>query len=956
VSGVSERNAVTLVGRHRQLLDVDAALRAVETRVPQAVVLAGAAGMGKTHLLTHLAAWLADRDALVLATGCAEIGASGVPLVPVTSAIRQLVGTVGLDRLAATAPAVRTLVRFLPECHDGRSRPDAATIADLFAGVLHRLGTERLVAWLVDDLHWADPSTRDLIAYLARTLRDTRVLLVLTHRDDHPDAHPVNLFVSDLGRLPHVTSSPLAPLTRGEIHELLAGMRPAPPSAAEVDSVLARSGGNPFYATELAHAATGLPRNLRTVLLAPIDALDADARAVVGVLALGDVVGHDLIGRATGLADPALTNAVRAAVSARAVDVVADGYRLRHALLAEAVADRMLPVERARLHRACAEALEKEGGSPALLARHWAGAGRPARALPATLAAAGQAGEIRAYAEQAHLLDRALRLWIEIPDAAAVTGAGLPDLYGTATAAAMWAGDYVQVLDLVERGLAEPAVRAQPTLAALLLAHRAMALTHQSRPGAIRAVEKSLATLPAAAAADPVRVLDYLASTLTLRGYPHRGLALAEEAQRLAAEARDTGLTVKAHTTAGWILAELGRYDDALAALDVASKRAGDGDTEDDPAPRLWLNRTNALYGLGRYADAVDAARTALASPRMSGLDRTLGLGLQLMLAPALLATGRHGEALTVIDEALARDPAASMSGQLLARRAEIAMLQGDTVAARHAVHAARAATGTDRGSRPAAIELPLLRIEADLGLAAGDPTAAAAAVDRALRTRWAPPHELWPVLLVGLRVAADPGLARARPEVAERLRTAVDGAAATVGPLDSPASVAYAAQFAAQSAPDGTGDPRAWTRAADSWRGCGHVVNEAVCLARAGQAAIAVDRAGGRDLLAAALATARDIGAAALVDEIRVSSRAAHLDLDGDQHPCGPAARLGLTAREVEVLGMVADGWSNKQIGTALYVSPKTVSVHVSNILDKLGVASRGEAAALALRSGLVR
>jgi DNA-binding NarL/FixJ family response regulator len=198
-------------------------------------------------------------------------------------------------------------------------------------------------------------------------------------------------------------------------------------------------------------------------------------------------------------------------------------------------------------------------------------------------------------------------------------------------------------------------------------------------------------------------------------------------------------------------------------------------------------------------------------------------------------------------------------------------------------------------------------------------------------------------VLFVGARALAHP----VTPSRAPTRRAQLQDVAAKL-PRDTPAVAAYAAQFDAA-----TGSETTWMEAATAWEACGHVINRAHCLTRAAEAIHHSDRQVARTLLHDAAKTATAAGAGALLSEIRVLANAAHLDLDdlGGQRV---EPQLGLTPREMEVLSMVADGWSNRQIGAALYISPKTVSVHVSNILAKLMVSSRGEAAALAHRSGL--
>lgn len=922
---------------------------------PRVVVFGGPAGIGKTRLLAQFADRIEDRGVLALRTSCVELGVEGVPLIPLTDAVRQLVGQFGVDGLAAIVPAARALAEMLPEHQRaGWQEGSAGPRAELFAAVLHRLGIQRPVVWVVDDLHWSDKSSRDALGLLARTLRGTQVLIVIGYRDELSDTHPVSHFLSDLGRLPHVTHSTVEPFSRVEVTELLSALAPADPSAEQVDAVFKRSGGNPFYATELAVAGNSptLPRSLQALLLGQIDRLGPAAHTVIRTVAIGGTVEHDVLAGTTGLAEQDLTAALRTSVEAHVLEPAGTGYTMRHALLREAVIANLLPVERARLHRASAAALQSitdpdpTGQRAAVLALHWVHAGDPDRALPVLITAAAAAGGVHAYAEQAQLLDRALRIWPQVPDAQTLTGTALPALYEAATAPATWAGEYLQVLDLVDRGQDAPEVAADPYRVALLLAHRAMAMHHLNRKGALQAVDAALRVVPTEPGEQRLRVLDYLAAVLTLRGQPHRARELAEESRRIATALADRMLSVKASTTLGWVLSELGEYRDSLAVLEEA--RAATVDPSDSVQhTRLWLNLAVALHGLGRYADAIEAARSGLGSKRLSGLDRTMGLGLIVVMSPALIALGRLEEAESVTARGLSRDPAPSIAAQLHIDRAEIGLLWADAATAHHELHAARLAVGHEAAAP--GWELPLIRQAVAVALHDGEIKTAQDAVDRGLRVQRAAPHDAWAFLVTAAYAVTHPATTRADPTATgarlRRLREHADRL-----PNDTPAVAAYARQFDAE-----TGEDDAWLDAAAAWDGLGHLVNAAYCRMRAARAVLATDRDTARELLGAAADGASKAGATALLGEIQALARGAHLELAGASPDRASDGRLGLTARELEVLGMVADGSSNKQIATALFISPKTVSVHVSNILGKLGVASRAEAAALAHRSGLV-
>jgi predicted ATPase len=304
------------VGRREQLAVLDDALRTAQAGEPRFVVLGGDAGVGKTRLMTHFADRVEESGVRVLRTACVELGTQGLPLAPLCSALRQLVDLVGLDALTGPQPGAAALLRLLPEygiADPGTDSP--ARLYDLYGAVLHRLGTEHPLVWLVDDLHWADRSTRELVGFLARTLRATRVLVVAAYRADDLDRrHPLRPFLADLLRLPGVRRSELTGFSRAETAELVGDVAPVA-SHELVDRIYRRSGGNALFAVELARVGAGdeLPDSLRDLLLRRLDMLDEGARDVVRRAAVGGrSVPHKLLAATTGLDDGALIEALRA--------------------------------------------------------------------------------------------------------------------------------------------------------------------------------------------------------------------------------------------------------------------------------------------------------------------------------------------------------------------------------------------------------------------------------------------------------------------------------------------------------------------------------------------------------------------------------------------------------------------------------------------------------------------
>jgi len=414
-------------------------------------------------------------------------------------------------------------------------------------------------------------------------------------------------------------------------------------------------------------------------------------------------------------------------------------------------------------------------------------------------------------------------------------------------------------------------------------------------------------------------------------------------------------------------LASLGalRGEDTMAALrgaQEAAERAGFGLLE----AWAYLTITNALEGSGRHELAIPAGREGLARARQLGLGRQIAASIAGNLAESLTSAGRWDEALEILDEVLGLDLSPLGRFGPLVIRAQIAVARGDQETAERMLDELR--------SLPAGVQaesqrlLSLARIEIDARLARGDLAGALDAGRTALiRDVPADPRYLWPLLATAMRACAETSAVSLSPEACdpERLRKDLElraGRTDRAGPVHD----AWAATFAAEAAradacTDDRPDLAAWDAAASAWAALAQPQQEAYALLLAARAASA---AGNREGAAARLGRAADLagrlGARPLLEQIGSLARRARVDvpaLPGQRRPVEPggAAPFGLTERELEVLRLVAAGRGNRDIAAELFISPKTASVHVSNILGKLGVSSRGEAAAMAYQQHLL-
>ncbi len=346
----------TIVGRERELAILTGALDRSGEGAPTHLLVAGEAGVGKSRLTNELITIATARGMRVLAGGCANIGEGGLPFGPIVDALRGLVRDLDPATVDTIVDGVRgDLARLVPALGP-TARDDAVDgavqQARLFEAVLTTLGrlaTIEPVVLVVEDLHWADPSTRDLVAYLVRQVRSEPIGLVMTFRaDELHRRHPLLPWLAELERTGRVERIELPRLDLARTRELVARIRGSAPTTDEVARIHERSDGNPFFIEELLMAGPDdgsgrLPPTLRGVLVARIAALPESAQAVVGVAAVaGRTVDHELLAAVAGRDEASLLDALRTAVASQVLvtgDDLAggrDGYGFRHALLQEA--------------------------------------------------------------------------------------------------------------------------------------------------------------------------------------------------------------------------------------------------------------------------------------------------------------------------------------------------------------------------------------------------------------------------------------------------------------------------------------------------------------------------------------------------------------------------------------------------------------------------------------------
>ena len=362
MSDVALRTApIAIVGRDRQLGELAETFAVVRTGNSCTVLLGGDAGVGKTTVVEAFCTRLGDA-ARVVRGQSVPLGGDGLAYVPIITALRELRQQVGDAALVEWAgPGAGVVGRLLPELAGGNGADDPLRLFEAVAEILEHAAARRPLVVVLEDLHWADASTRHLIAFLARALTDAPVLIVATYRSDELHRrHPLRPFLAELQRLPRVIELTVPRLDRGEVAVMLAALRPERADAAFVDEIHRRSDGIPFFVEELASTdCCDLPTGLRDVLIIRFESLTAPAQAAVRLLAVaGNQAEHDLIAGATELDTTELATGLREAVDAQLLIVDGTAYRFRHALLREAVLEDLLPGEAAALHKRLAETIE----------------------------------------------------------------------------------------------------------------------------------------------------------------------------------------------------------------------------------------------------------------------------------------------------------------------------------------------------------------------------------------------------------------------------------------------------------------------------------------------------------------------------------------------------------------------------------------------------------------------
>lgn len=972
------------VGRAEELRELDSAAEASAGQRPALILLGGESGVGKTRLIREFEALLEDRDVLVLRGEAVEQEDGELPFTPLTSALRPLAraGDPAFSELGRSSRA--QLAALLPGLDDLGAPADArepSAQVRLFEALLELLGvlSERLPLVLVlEDLHWADRSTRTFVSFLARGLRQERLLVVVTYRSDELHRrHPLRPLLSELARLDVVRRIELPAFNRTEVAEILADILGTQPADALVDRLYDRSEGNPLYTEEL--LAAGMdgrgapPDSLRDAFMLRIERLPADAQTAARVIAVGRRLDEELIGQGSGLDPAALQVALHEAVAEHVLVTGQDGQlRFRHALLREVVYDNLLPGERGELHLRLARALEgrmgrdreQEAELAAAVAGHYAAAGDQPAALRAAVHAALAARDVHAYGEAAEQAERALELWPRVPGAEKQIPLSRVDLLRLAASAHRVAGDRERAEVLLVRALEGVESGADPEVYVGLLAQLSKIQWSLNRGvEAVATAERGLAMLPAGESSSLRAPLTaWLARTRFLRGRFREAIEHGEPALAAAEQAGDQATEADVLNTLGMAHTALGRVEEGVALLERAIQIGQETDDLDNLG-YAYSNLADMLSLAGRTREALDKATEGLSAiPR-----RVARLHDWLMLTVAQLAfeAGEWDVMRAHLQPTAGLEDRGSIYRLMV--EAEVALGHGDEQLAetrlRDAEPLVAGSTEPQWIGWFGALEGERLRRRYDL-------LEARSVVEHALGRMEVCTDDVMRIArssAVGARVEGD--IARrardlkepaSRRDALARLRihlSRLDAAAQEGGPVEAAWLAVGKAEMASAR---GRGGAALWREAAGQWDTICRPYLAAICRWREAESAVeAGERTQSEHAAQAALEAATRLGAGWLQADLEGLVRRARLHLveaasssDSAQAPAGEQeSPFGLTPRELQVLGLIAEGATNRQIGAALFMAEKTASVHVSRILSKLGVKTRTQAAAVAHR-----
>lgn len=1002
------------IGRAHELDRLRGGLDETAAGRPAIVVVGGESGVGKTRLVTEFLNGARDGGATVLIGGCTDYGESGPSYWAVLDALRPVWKQGGESGPAPVTPDGPTSTVSPPVAADPSVLGPVALFESILE-VLRRLAEEAPVVLAVEDVHWADRSTRDLLAFLLANLQADRVMTIVTYRSEAMDRrHSMQALLGELRRSRRAEFIELRPFTRDEIVAKLQGILGRPPDAELVELTWSRSDGNAFFAEELVAAVLeghgkDLPETLRHILLCRVDVLSESARQVVRLVAVGsDAVSYPLLSTVADMDEGDLVSALRECVERQLLAVRQDGgtYRFRHSLMQEVLYEELLPGEKQLLHAAYGRALEGHDGRSASivasqLAYHWYAAGDARRALSSAVDAAVAALSIYGYAEAQRHFERAIELWDQVEQPDELLGLPRSELFERGAETAHLAGEHRRAADLIRAAVTPARAQAGGASGGVERGSRGIRCAELNQRlgryllaagdsrGALKAYEEAVRCIPAGVvSAVRARVEGAYAEALMLCGRYRLSRERAEAALEVARAAGAQLEETQILATLGFDLAFLGESAEGVMALERAQVIAEELGNPDDIG-RAYLNRAKLLSGpLNYLAEAAEIAERGVVRVGQLGLERTYGVALQAIAVNILFRLGRWQEADDYLHEALGNKPTGTAAIDLCLARAKLSVGRGDFAAAEADLVAVETLAPGGLGPQ---YEAPLLTLRAGLDLWLDAPEHAREAINRGIIACVSGSDDVWllaPLIWHGLRAEADlAARARVRGDRAglDAATTIAAGLLAQVQNLardshDVAPSIrqsisAYLGMCEGEAArTEERCEPDVWAEASRRFGELQQPYPSAYASWREAEALLGLSSRSSR--ATEALRRAHQIGVAlgAVPFDQEVVSLAARARISlSDDSPADaggveprPEAtreaarmatkeRFSLSDRELEVWLLLTEGVTNNQLGERLFIAGKTVSVHVTHILRKLGVKTRVQAITLAYQLGLV-
>ncbi|MGW5705389.1 helix-turn-helix transcriptional regulator [Amycolatopsis japonica] len=993
-------SGIPIVARTQEMRQLRAAFARAERAEAGAVLLSGDAGVGKTRLLTALGEYAAGAGALVLTGRCIDVHEGGLPYLPFAEALAPL-ATTSDPAVTAAVRARPALGRLLPQMQQAEDYPaieDGQLTAservstqrlgpeqdlgqlqlfDAVLGVLTVIAQRRPVVILLEDLHWADGSTRNLLSFLLTRLRTQRLLVVASYREeDVHRRHPLRALLSEVVRLGAVERVEVKPFGAEDARAFVEALADEPIGQDMIADIVSRSEGNPFFVEELLASAKDcreLPAGLAEVLLARVEQLSQITRRVLRVVSVAkDSVAHAALAEISGLDELELDEALREAVQHHVLVIENGFYTFRHALLQEAVYGDLLPGERVRMHAAYAARIRNRTqgrGQHARLAHHSLESKDFVTALAALLRAMDEAEKLGAPGSALRHVEQALSIWDAVPAADRPSDVDELRLLHEASYFASTSGEPERAVAYSRSATEALGPDTGNERAAKVWRRHAEALlsVDGTLDEVVVAIDKAWELVEhTEASAARAWVLATRAGILRL-------IDRHDEALRCALAAVADARAVGAGGAEAAALVSLGTLADSAGDVELARERLREAERKARDSGAL-NGELRALHFLGLSYDDRAEIRSAL-KYYAKGIQRAKETGLTWSSFGIELRT-KHLTLRYVSgdwpedDDAgrAGRGVSSVVAGRFLGIWAQFVVGRGRFADADKILPSLRQHWSAD-------YSIALASADAAIQLASWRKDYAGAVRQARELIDWL--EEVEPAVLGGIRISVH-GLAAAVAQAAEaRVRGDLATADAAVEAGEKllahgrhcaehgiprsvslgPEALAWLARLEALGAClRGAGDPALWAKAVEAF-GYGAVYEQAMCRLQHAKSLLASDgdTALAASELLAAHAVADRLGACPLREAVRELSHRARVELPGEAVAPRRDVVDPLTDRERDVLERVALGRTNRQVGEELYISEKTVSVHLSRVMAKLGASRRAEAVAIAYDRGLL-